>query len=270
MRRLTSFISITTSIMLFLQYNAQAQTHNNNLHETVTHRPDGSAKVEGVKNKNNTAAITFNRLSQENTMPQNNEFGYWSGYVTVFHQYITERLPQLDRDGMIHGMPFSTYNYKQWTKDDLRILATAYNGVETFEILTLLKDAAGAKAPTDKLSAQDILDAQRALEALKPDNISWKKFGNWIIEVEQATETQRAAMHKKKENAKGKSGALLELGKFDNIAGDPMDGLDQQKALELLDKNAVKMDSDHSLKSPDPKAIALDIVKSIKGAVRAA
>lgn len=259
---------IVTCILLFLQLNAHAQTHNGNLHETVTHRPDGSVKVEGVKNKNNTAATTFNRLSQENTMPQNNEFGTWSGLVTIFHKYITERLPQLDKDGLNHGIGVNSYDYKQWTKEDLRVLATAYNGVEMFDILATIKNAA-AQVPSAELSAQDIQDAQNALEYLKPNSCKdWKAFGKMVDGVDRQTRTQRDALYKKKEERK--SGSLLDLGKFDNIAGDPMDGLDQQKALEQLDKNAVKMDSEHSLKSPDPKAIALDVVKSIKGAVRAA
>lgn len=208
-------------------------------------------------------------------MPQNNgKFGSWSALVTIYDNYITERLPEVDSRGLNHGiyLPHG-YNYKNWTKEDLTNLATTYNGVGMFETLILLKNAAGAEAPTDKLSAKDIQDAQKALEYLKPDSCKdWVDFGKMIHAIQKSTLSQRAELNARQEKAKHKSGALIDLTKFDNIAGDPMDNpeFDQQKALNQLDKNNVKMDSEHTLKSPDPKAVALDAVKAIKGAVRAA
>lgn len=260
-----------TFMLLFLNINAHAQTHNDNLHRTVTHRQNGSAKVDVSKAKTTMADPTLN-LSQENTMPQNNgKFGYWTAGVNVFDNYITKRLPELDKDGLSHGiyLPHG-YNYKNWTKEDWTNLATTYNGVEMFNLVANLKTAA-AQQPDANLTADDIQNARNALDYLKPNNCeSWKAFGKMIDGVDRKTRDIRDKITAEKKQKTGKSGALLDLDQFGDIAGDPMDVLDQQKALDQLDKNEVKMDSEHTLKSPDPKAIALDAVKAIKGAVRAA
>ena len=286
MNKLIFYIVLAGCISVLWQGKMQAQTHNNNLHETVTHRQGGSGKVESTRTRTTTADPTFNRLSQEKNMPQhNNEFGYWTGAVTIFKYYIGESLPRGESHGLLHGIKISSYDWKTWSKSDLRALANAYNGVEVFEMLEGIKIAAGAKHPTDKLTAKDIEDAQRALENLKPNSCAdWKEFGKWIHSVAKETETERAAIKERKkqrphptggtglvpEPEDMKQGVLLDLEKFRDIAGNPMETLDQQTALRLLEQNAVTMDTTHDLKSPDPKAIALDAVKNIKGAVRAA
>ncbi|MBN8669494.1 MAG: hypothetical protein J0L80_02335 [Chitinophagales bacterium] len=236
---------------------------SSNLHKTVIHGKNNSATMPVV-----------NHSHTEKTMPKNEipDLGYWTGRVIIFDDFFKAVLPRHDRDKMNHGVGVSSYDYKQWTENDIRVIATAFNSLEMFESLVLLKDAAGSE-PNGKLTEKDIADAQKALDFLKPNQCkSWKSFYNMIVDVEEATEADRAVLKQRKQEARnrGKSGALMDLNKFGDIAGDPMDVLDQQKALELLDKNAVKMDDEHSLKSPDPKAIALDVVKNIKGAVRAA
>ena len=276
--------SIVTAscILLFLDTNVLAQPYKKNLHETVTHGNEGSVKVEGIRTK--TAVTTFNP-SQEKSMPQNDkEFGYWTPSVVIFKHYIGERLAECDHKHMLHGIALSSYDWKQWTKKDLTNLATSFNGVEMFELLEGLKIAAGAKEPTATLTEKDIKDAQRALENLKPNVCAdWKEFGKWIHSVAKETKEKREALHERKKESRPtggagvvaepedmKQGVLIDFTKFNNIAGDPINVLDQQKALALLVQREVKMDTDHSLVSPDPKAVALEAVKNIKGAVRVA
>lgn len=207
-------------------------------------------------------------------MPQNDgKFGYWTPNVNIFEKYITERLPEIDDQGLIHGiyLPHG-YNYKNWTKEDWTNLAKTYNGVEMFNIIANIKTAAAQK-PDAYLSAEDIQNARVALDYLKPNSCKdWKEFGTMLDEIDRQTRAKRNELMAEKKAKQGKSGALFDLDQFADIAGDPMENpeFDQQKVLDQLDKNNVKMDSEHTLKSPDPKAVALDAVKAIKGAVRAA
>lgn len=287
MQIIIRYTILAVCMPLFLQSKVSAQTHNGNLHETVTHRQGSSAKVEEAKNKNNTAVPTSNRLSQENRMPQNDkDFGDYAGMVTIFKHYITVRLPELDRSGLSHGMPFSTYDYKQWTKNDLRILATAYNGVEMFEGLVGLRNAAiGESASGKPLTEYQMQCAQNALTELKPNSCkSWKSFFNLISDVADATEAKRAELKERKKKApirgtggvieidENTQGMLIDLEKFKDVAGSPLDNpaFDQQAALQTLkDKEIVLTDAAAGEKKP-LETLVTDAVKNIKGAVRAA
>lgn len=254
-------LGIVAGIILCFQTLAQQK---GNLHGTVTQDADSHARMPVTDHSH-----------RRNTMPQNDkDFGDYAGLVTIFKHFITEELPSVERKGMAHGIPLSTYDYKKWTKKDLTILAGSYNGLEQFDILIGLKNAAVGISENDKpLTPRQMQCAQNALTELMPNSCkSWKKFYDMIADVQDETEEKRAYLRelKEKDAHHGSSGAILDLDKFNDVAGDPMDALDQQKALALLEKNAVKMDSEHSLKSPDPKAVALDAVKVIKGSVRAA
>lgn len=129
-------------------------------------------------------------------------FGKWDELVRLYTQFLEVELPKADKKGLIHGVPLRTYNYREWTKDDLLKLATFYNSSFQFETLILLKNIA-VSAPNGKLSQNDITNAQAALQHLKPDACkSWKTFFNWIADVEEATVSKRAAIKMKRESRK--------------------------------------------------------------------
>jgi hypothetical protein len=259
--------SMICCILLVLHEDAQPQTHNKNLHRTVTHRSDPTAKV-----------TVPHHSHKEGTMPKNDkDFGIYAARVTLFKQFLEKELPDTDKRGLIHGVPLSTYNYHKWTEQDVRVIATSFNSYEQFQSLLYMKNSAGAKDENGQYT-EEALCAQNALTELKPDSCkSWKSFFNMIVRVEKDTESERAALKIRKDETRRRidsrqGGTLIDLHKNDNIAGDPMENpaFDQQAALSLLERNAVKIDAEHSLKSPDPKAVALEAVKALKGAVRSA
>ena len=249
---------------LMLCYSMKAQ-QSDNLHKTVIHGENNSATMPIVNNSHT-----------EKTMPQNDkDFGDYKGLVSIFKYYITEKLPELDKKGLNHGiyLPHG-YDYKQWTQEDLTNLAVTYNGIEMFESLIVMKNGAVDK-DADGNYTPKALCAQNALTELKPNGCkSWKGFFNMIETVQRETDEKRAAIKQRKqdEKNKGKSGAVFDLHKNDAICGDPMENpaFDQQAALQTLkDREIVLTDANAGQKKPLETAVT-DAVKAIKGAVRAA
>ncbi len=264
MKRTICYIGMAGCIMLFLQLNTNAQTHNGNLHRTVTQGADSRDRMP-----------TSSHSHKESFMPENDkDFGIYAGRVTIFKQYFSKSLPRAAAKGFDDGIHLSSYNWKEWSEYDLQRLATSYNGVDMFVGLMYMKNSAATKDEYGNYT-KEAIHSQNALNELKPNSCkTWQCFANMIIRTEDATMPKLLQLMrlKKLEIPSGMTGAVIDLDKFDNIAGDPMENpaFNEQAALRLLEKNEVKMDKEHSLKSPDPKAIALEAVQAIKGAVRSA
>lgn len=249
-------LCMVSGFLLFFQTNAQAQ----NLNQTVTH---GSGT---------TATMPVSNSHKEGRMPQGDKekFGDFYGLVTVFKDYFSRALPKAASSGLDDGIGLSSYDWKQWTEEDLRKLATTYNGIDMFSGLSIFKNNAILKDATGGYT-KDAIHAQNALTELKPDACkNWKSFFNMIIRVEEATKSERIPLMKRKkiQIPGGETGALLDLHKNENIAGDHMENpaFDKQAALTQLEKAGVTKDVSDSLKKPLETAVT-DAVKSIKSAI---
>lgn len=265
---------LSTFIMLFSFNILNAQTHAKNLHKTVTHVKASPAKVEGIE-KTTRAVTTFNQVSQENTMsptPTDEDkakYGIYAGRVIIFKQYFSESLPRAQFNGFDDGIHLSSNDWKQWKQDDLEKLATTFNGVDMFADLMDLKNGAAEK-DKDGNPTKDAICARNALEELKPNCCKdWKAFAKMIVRAEDATMDQLIKLMKKKNLVIPPGyGALIDLQKNDNIAGDRMQDptFNQQAALAMLEKSGVTKDATDGLKKPLETAVT-DAVKGIKSSV---
>ncbi len=255
MKKLICRFLLAGGLLLFLQENTQAQ----NLNQTVTHGSDEAAKVP-----------VSNNSHKEGTMPQNDkDFGIYAGRVAIFKDYFSRSLPRAVAGGLNDEIGLSSFDWKQWTEQDLRKLATTYNGVDMFSGLMYMKNSAGAKDKNGNYT-EEAIQAQNALNELKPDHCkSWQCFANMIVRTEKATKNQLIPLMKRKniEIPKG-LGALIDLHKNDNIAGNTMEdpAFDQQAALAQLEKSGVTKDASDNLRKPLETAVT-DAVKGIKSAI---
>lgn len=259
MRTYIHRLCLVGSSLLFFHVNTKAQTYNDNLHQTVTHGSDEAAKVSVSDNSH-----------REDDMPQGDkDFGVWADRITIFKDYFSRILPKGKANGLDDDIGLSSYDWKQWTEEDLRKLATSYNGVDMFSGLMYMKNSAIEK-DADGNYTKEAIQSQNALTELKPDHCkNWKSFYNMITRVEDANKDVIIPLMKRKhiEIPEG-YGAIIDLHKHSNIAGDPMENpaFDQQAALVQLEKAGVTKDTSDNLKKPLETAVA-DAVKGIKSAI---
>lgn len=197
------------------------------------------------------------------------KYGIYAGRVIIFKQYFSESLPRAQFNGFDDGIHLSSNDWKQWKQDDLEKLATTFNGVDMFADLMDLKNGAAEK-DKDGNPTKDAICARNALEELKPNCCKdWKAFAKMIVRAEDATMDQLIKLMKKKNLVIPPGyGALIDLQKNDNIAGDRMQDptFNQQAALAMLEKSGVTKDATDGLKKPLETAVT-DAVKGIKSSV---
>jgi|GEM_PF-7026660 len=220
------------SLLLFFQINMQAQ----NIHETVTHGSDEAAKVP-----------VSNNSHKEGAMPQGDkDFGIYAGRVTIFKDYFSRALPKAAASGLDDGIGLSSYDWKQWTEQDLARLATSYNGVDMFSSLMYMKNSAAIKDANGNYTPEAIY-SQNALTELKPDRCkNWKSFYNMIVRVEDTyKDTIIPLMKRKNIDIPEGYGTIIDFGKSSDIAVNPMENpaFDQQAALTQLEKAGVTKDA---------------------------
>jgi hypothetical protein len=185
--------------------------------------------------------------------------------------------------------------YGQWDKADLTALATSKNGVKTFEmLLDLSLTMYSPKAPE---SMQE--EAAAALKALSPkgpdDYIAYaleiRAVGKETIEQRKAIPAEAhfnsvhdlyvSPMIPKLKPGRSYNEYLSKPKGTGLVAPEDLSpdvglnrvedkAFDQQAALDLLTQHTVTMDAEHSFKSPDPKAAALDVVRTLNATIRRA
>lgn len=197
------------------------------------------------------------------------KYGIYAARVIIFKQYFSESLPHAQATGLDDGIHLSSNDWKKWSEEDLARLATTYNGVDMFSGLMYMKNGATEK-DQDGNPTKDAICAQNALTELKPDCCkNWKSFYNMIIRVEQGNKNEILHLMKKKNIAIPPGyGALIDLHKSDNIAGDRTQdpAFNQQAALAMLEKAGVTKDATDGFKKPLETAVT-DAVKGIKSSI---
>lgn len=126
------------------------------------------------------------------------DFGIWAPRVAIFKDYFNRLLPKASGKGFVDGIHLSTYDYRRWTEEDLKNLATSSNGIDLFSGLMYMKNSAGIKDAGGNYTAKAV-QAQNALTELKPDDCkTWKSFFNWIVRVEEANKRTIISLMKQK------------------------------------------------------------------------
>ena len=160
MRNIISCFCLAISLLLFCQSYAQQKS---------------SAGIHGDKQK----------------------FGVYYASLVSFKEYFANDLPSKAARGFNDQIYLSSYDWKQWTEEDLRKLATSENSVVFFASLSDFKNTAAQKDVNGQYTGNAIC-AQNVLTELKPNACkSWKAFFNMIIRVEKETERVRIPLMKR-------------------------------------------------------------------------
>ncbi len=181
------------------------------------------------------------------------------GNYKAFMAMIKQANDELDREDM--GVYYDDYKAvkpfikNDWDKPDLTLLAK--NNPKIFKRLLSIAD--GVFYPKG-----DAEKAGIALDAVLPKDFTRKDFAQLIEIVAKENRIERLP--------RGTGFNFKMEGLSPDIGINKLDdkNFDQQAALNLLAQHTVTMDAEHSLKSPDPKAAALEAVKALKGNIRSA
>lgn len=231
MKNLIYRLFLTGGFMLFFQGNILAQTHNPNLHKTVTH----SHKESVINRDNGSQEATRETNAQEGYMPQR-KYNPMSSTKYV-QSFVNETMYQVHKSGTETGLPSDFhYNMAQWTQRDMTEFAKCSNTFDTYELLLGVANVSVEKK--NGKYTEDALAAQSALEAIKPASCkSWKSLAIMIGDAADATQSIRDGYRKeieKKQHGK-KHGSIIEIHKDVEYCGElPKGESPQVQALAVI------------------------------------
>ena len=153
-------------------------------------------------------------------MPQKKHSDMQSAkYVQSF---VNETMSFVHSEGTETGLPSDFhYNMAEWTQKDVTDFAKGAKTFDTYEILLGIANTSVRKEKGQY--TQDALDAQAALEAIKPGCCnSWKGFARMIGDAADASQTVRDGYRKAIEEKKKdeKHGSIIELHKDVRYGGE--------------------------------------------------
>lgn len=114
------------------------------------------------------------------------KYGEFEYDVMLFKRYVTIANPRFKR--LENGKPCECWltikeDFKKFTKEDIRTLATNMYGTDFFEILLELKEA--AKEAVGGNPTARALAARKSLTDLAPLGMDWSKFSNMVESISQ-------------------------------------------------------------------------------------
>lgn len=165
-------------------------------------------------------------------MPQKKPIDFM-GDAKYVQSAVNQTLYSIHKDGIDTKLPADFhYNMAQWTQRDVTEFAKGYNTFDAYEILLGIANTSvekkqvkvknkDGKMETKEVYTQDAMDAQAALEAIKPACCnSWKGFARMIGDAAEASQSVRNEYHKAIEARKNgqKHGSVIDVKEFSNIA----------------------------------------------------
>lgn len=216
-------------------------------------------------------------------MPQKQNYTDMNNALYV-QSTVNGTLRKAHNDGIPTGLPSDFhYNMAQWTQRDVTEFAKCDVTFDTYEILLGIANTSvekkqvkvknkDGKMETKEMYTQDALEAQKALEAIKPACCnSWKGFARMIGDAAEASQSLRNEYRKAIEARKNvqKHGSVIDLKEFSNIAvvtDDKVQAIDPKTAFHA----AGAVMSPEQAKFDEAANAALAKLKAQKDMVRAA